>query len=201
MSRGAGEPASGPAARSRGGRYDTSSLRTICSAGTAWSARIKQRLLEHLPHAALLDFCGSTEGVTYGFRRVRRGDQAFTANFEAAGGLKGDRPGSAAQRGARPLGRAHVRHSAQRPEQDLICRSSNLPASQRMSVLMQEHNKKERQILEHVPDYGGINLRSVADFERHEQETNTNASTHQSPRSGTTGCFGTCFSWPAIIGG
>ena len=68
--------------------YDTSSLRTICSAGTAWSARIKQRLLEHLPQAALLDFCGSTEGVTYGFRRVRRGDPVFTANFEAARGLR-----------------------------------------------------------------------------------------------------------------
>jgi 3-oxocholest-4-en-26-oate---CoA ligase len=68
--------------------YDTSSLRTICSAGTAWSARIKQRLLEHVPKAALLDFCGSTEGVTYGFRRVRRGDPAFTANFEAARGLR-----------------------------------------------------------------------------------------------------------------
>ena len=78
---GAGEPASAD-------RYDTSSLRTICSAGTAWSARIKQRLLEYLPQAALLDFCGSTEGVTYGYRRVRRGDPAFTANFEAAGGLK-----------------------------------------------------------------------------------------------------------------
>ena len=83
---GAPSPVSPPAQRA--GRYDTSSLRTICSAGTAWSARIKQRLLEHLPHAALLDFCGSTEGVTYGFRRVRRGEQAFTANFEAAGGLK-----------------------------------------------------------------------------------------------------------------
>ena len=70
------------------GRYDTSSLRTICSAGTAWSARIKQRLLEHVPQAALLDFCGSTEGVTYGFRRVRQGDPAFTANFEAARGLR-----------------------------------------------------------------------------------------------------------------
>jgi fatty-acyl-CoA synthase len=68
-------------------RYETSSLRAICSAGTAWSARIKQRLLEHVPQAALLDFCGSTEGVTYGFRRVRRGDPAFTANFEAARGL------------------------------------------------------------------------------------------------------------------
>ena len=70
------------------GRYRTSSLRTICSAGTAWSAQVKQRLLEHLPQATLLDFCGSTEGVTYGFRRVRRGDPAFTANFEAAPGLK-----------------------------------------------------------------------------------------------------------------
>ena len=70
------------------GRYDTSSLRTICSAGTAWSARIKQRLLEHVPQAALLDFCGSTEGVTYGFRRVRQGDPASTANFEAARGLR-----------------------------------------------------------------------------------------------------------------
>ena len=69
-------------------RYDTSSLRTICSAGTAWSARIKQRLLEHLPQATLLDFCGSTEGVTYGFRRMRRGEEAVTANFEAARGLR-----------------------------------------------------------------------------------------------------------------
>ena len=70
------------------GRYDVSSLRTICSAGTAWSARIKQRLLEHMPQASLLDFCGSTEGVTYGYRRVRQGDPAFTANFEAARGLR-----------------------------------------------------------------------------------------------------------------
>jgi fatty-acyl-CoA synthase len=70
------------------GRYETSSLRTICSAGTAWSARVKQRLLVHLPQAALLDFCGSTEGVTYGFRRVRRGEEAVTANFEAARGLR-----------------------------------------------------------------------------------------------------------------
>ena len=70
------------------GRYRTSSLRTICSAGTAWSAQVKQRLLEHLPQATLLDFCGATEGVTYGFRRVRRGDPAYTASFEAAPGLK-----------------------------------------------------------------------------------------------------------------
>jgi fatty-acyl-CoA synthase len=87
----AGAPAgvsAGVPARVSAGRYETSSLRAICSAGTAWSARVKQRLLEHMPQAALLDFCGSTEGVTYGFRRVRRGEEAFTANFEAARGLR-----------------------------------------------------------------------------------------------------------------
>jgi fatty-acyl-CoA synthase len=87
----AGTPADAGAPAGAGvsaGRYETSSLRTICSAGTAWSARIKQRLLEHLPQVALLDFCGSTEGVTYGFRRVRRGEGASTANFEAARGLR-----------------------------------------------------------------------------------------------------------------
>ena len=84
---------------------------TICSAGTAWSARIKQRLLEHLPQAALLDFCGSTEGVTYGFRRVRRGDPAVTASFEAARGLRvigPDRRELPRGRG-RPAGRPHAR--------------------------------------------------------------------------------------------
>ncbi len=41
-----------------------------------------------MPQAALIDFCGSTEGVTYGYRRVRRGDPALFANFEAARGLR-----------------------------------------------------------------------------------------------------------------
>ncbi len=75
--------AGGPA-----GGYDISSLQAICSAGTGWSARVKQRLLEHIPQAVLMDFCGSTEGVTYGFRRARRGERAFTVNFEAARGLR-----------------------------------------------------------------------------------------------------------------
>jgi len=35
---------------------------------------------------------------------------------------------------------------------------------------MQEHNEKERQILEHVPGYGGISFRSAADFKRREQK-------------------------------
>ena len=71
-----------------GGSYDTSTVRLICSAGVAWSERIKARLLEHMPEVTLFDACGSTEGVTYGLRQVRRGDAPSTANFDAAPGLK-----------------------------------------------------------------------------------------------------------------
>jgi fatty-acyl-CoA synthase len=71
-----------------GGRYETGSLRAICSAGVAWSAHIKERLFEHIPDVVLVDACGTTEGVTYGIRQVRRGDSLFTANFDAAPGVK-----------------------------------------------------------------------------------------------------------------
>ncbi len=74
-------------AEADGRRYETSSLRTICSAGTAWSASVKERLLDFIPQVALMDACGATEGVTYGLRRVVRDDRASTANFDCAGGL------------------------------------------------------------------------------------------------------------------
>jgi len=76
------------AGRPGGGRYETGSLRAICSAGVAWSARIKERLLEHIPDVVLVDACGTTEGVTYGIRQVRRGDSPSTTNFDAAQGVK-----------------------------------------------------------------------------------------------------------------
>jgi fatty-acyl-CoA synthase len=41
-------------------------LRTITSAGTAWSPDVKQRLAGVLPDVVLLDVVGSTEGVTIG---------------------------------------------------------------------------------------------------------------------------------------
>jgi acyl-CoA synthetase (AMP-forming)/AMP-acid ligase II len=69
------------------GRLDAASLRVICSAGVAWSAPVKERLLELLPGVILYDSCGSTEGVTYGRRRVSDPSAAATANFDAAPGL------------------------------------------------------------------------------------------------------------------
>jgi 3-oxocholest-4-en-26-oate---CoA ligase len=69
-----------------GAPYDTSSVRVICSAGVAWSADTKRRILDHLPQATLVDACGSTEGGTYGISIVRHGDDVSTASFQRAPG-------------------------------------------------------------------------------------------------------------------
>jgi acyl-CoA synthetase (AMP-forming)/AMP-acid ligase II len=67
--------------------YDTSSLLAIGSAGVAWSAHNKERLLDHIPQVALHDSCGSTEGAAFGVSRLRKGDPLSTATFQAAPGL------------------------------------------------------------------------------------------------------------------
>jgi acyl-CoA synthetase (AMP-forming)/AMP-acid ligase II len=74
--------------RPEGGPYRTDTLRVLVSAGVAWSARVKARLLEHLPEVTLFDSCGSTEGVAYGISQIHRGDPVSTANFTAAPGLR-----------------------------------------------------------------------------------------------------------------
>jgi 3-oxocholest-4-en-26-oate---CoA ligase len=66
--------------------YDTSSIRSIASAGVAWSAAVKDGLLEFIPDATLIDSCGSTEGAWMGSSVVRRGDPTATAEFKAAPG-------------------------------------------------------------------------------------------------------------------
>jgi fatty-acyl-CoA synthase len=76
------------AGRPDGRRYDVRSVRAVCSAGVAWTAQVKARLLEHMPDAVLVDVCGATEGMAYGFSQIRRGDVLSTANFQAAEGLK-----------------------------------------------------------------------------------------------------------------
>jgi 3-oxocholest-4-en-26-oate---CoA ligase len=71
-----------------GGRYDTSSLVTITSAGVAWSADVKQALLEHIPQVTLVDACGSSEGATIGSMVYRRGTLLTTDRFQPALGLR-----------------------------------------------------------------------------------------------------------------
>jgi fatty-acyl-CoA synthase len=70
------------------GRYDTSSLTVMCTSGVALSAQLKGRVLEHIPQLTIVDGCGTTEGVNYGRRSVRRGDALSTANFDVAPGVK-----------------------------------------------------------------------------------------------------------------
>ena len=92
------------------GRYDTSSLRVICSAGVAWSAHVKARLLDHIPSVMLLDSCGSTEGVAYGLRQVpsrrSRRDRELRCRSGPQGALPG-RGGAAARRDRNARGPDH----------------------------------------------------------------------------------------------
>jgi fatty-acyl-CoA synthase len=69
--------------------YDTSSLRSICSAGVAWSAQVKNRLFDHIPQVLLSDSCGATDGAgLYGNQMTRKGDVATTATFQPGPGVK-----------------------------------------------------------------------------------------------------------------
>jgi fatty-acyl-CoA synthase len=61
-------------------------LRVMCSAGVAFSADTKRRLLAHLPQLTIVDACGSTEGATYGVSVVRAGDDLSTVSFQPASG-------------------------------------------------------------------------------------------------------------------
>lgn len=70
------------------GRYDTSSLVTITSAGVAWSADIKEALLEYIPQVTLVDACGSSEGATIGSMVYRHGIPLTTDRFQPAPGLR-----------------------------------------------------------------------------------------------------------------
>jgi fatty-acyl-CoA synthase len=71
-----------------GARYDTGSLTTMCTSGVSLSAQLKGRLLEHIPQLTIVDGCGTTEGVNYGRRSVRRGDPLSATNFDIAPGVK-----------------------------------------------------------------------------------------------------------------
>ncbi len=70
-----------------GRRHDLSSLRIMVSAGVAWSAETKSRLLDFAPQAILSDNCGATEGVHYGSHITRKGEAASTAEFLRSPGL------------------------------------------------------------------------------------------------------------------
>ncbi len=69
------------------------------------------------------------------------------------------------QRSAGPLRRVHIRHSTQRPQHDPICRSPYLAASQRVPELMQQHNGKQRQVLQRIPDQRVVSAFAAADFD------------------------------------
>ena len=70
----------------RGKPFAGGALRVICSAGVAFSADSKRRLLEHIPHLTIVDACGATEGATYGMTTLRAGDDLSSTTFDPAPG-------------------------------------------------------------------------------------------------------------------
>lgn len=73
--------------RAAGRPYDASSLRVIMSAGVAFTAQSKDRLLEQIPQLAIFDGCGATEGCAYGTRFLKKGEPTHSANFVPVEGL------------------------------------------------------------------------------------------------------------------
>ena len=74
-------------AEARGRPYDLSSVRVIVSAGSMWSAEVKEGL-QRFTDALLIDALGSTEGNTYAARHKAPGAAAPTASFELTPGAR-----------------------------------------------------------------------------------------------------------------
>ncbi len=84
-----GDPFSRPLLRGldEGPSRDLSSLQIIASSGAMFSTEIKAALLEHLPHAMILDFIAATEG-SMGVSLSTKGAVAPTGKFIPSPGVK-----------------------------------------------------------------------------------------------------------------
>jgi len=70
-------------ARAAGQAYDLSSLAMMGSSGVMWSAEVKRGLLAHLPHMAIVDSMGSTEGsMGVSITTAENVDSDQTAKFD-----------------------------------------------------------------------------------------------------------------------
>lgn len=76
------------ALRAPGAAFDLSSVTTLSSAGTMWSAPSKRGLLEYFPNATLRDSLGSSEGSRLAGSAMRAGEETATGLFTIGPGAK-----------------------------------------------------------------------------------------------------------------
>jgi len=62
-------------------RWNLGALRVVYSSGVTWSDAVKQQLLEHCPHAMLVDILSSSEAIGLGQSVMRAGGSAPTSRF------------------------------------------------------------------------------------------------------------------------
>ena len=70
------------------GDYDTASILLFNSSGVAFSPRIKQRLLAHMPHAIMLDSYGASEGLGRSEPFLASDDEVPAMKFRLAEHMK-----------------------------------------------------------------------------------------------------------------
>ena len=73
--------------RAAGRPADMSSLRSVLSAGVAWTDAVKLAMFEHMPEVILAEGVGSSE-CQWGMRRSRHGEELRTSNFDPFPGLR-----------------------------------------------------------------------------------------------------------------
>src|SRR5688572_12901537 len=64
--------------------------------------------------------------------------------------------GDAPELCARTFWGRHVRHAAERPEDDIVSLAADLATGELMAEFVQEHDQEQAEILQHVPDDGGV---------------------------------------------
>jgi hypothetical protein len=91
-------------------------------------------------------------GLVGGQRQAERDRQEDQIDQRSGRNRPKGRPGTLRWR--------HIRHAAERPENDRVGLAAGLPAGQGMAKLVQEDDAKERQILRHIPKRRGIQFAS-----------------------------------------
>jgi fatty-acyl-CoA synthase len=69
------------ALRAHPGRWDLRACKLVVSSGVMWSPPVKQGMLEHLPHALLMDSFGSSEAVGFGMELTTRESTVHLGKF------------------------------------------------------------------------------------------------------------------------
>lgn len=138
--------------------------RNICPPSSGKTGR---RLKISRPKLMTATLCSSkyASGIACAYPNPRNERPATNSTGTSAHIDKRTR-GDAPERGARPLRGIDVGDAAERPQDNLICQTSDLTAGQGVAEFMEHDNEKQCQVLRRVPEEGRVRSLSAADLVR-----------------------------------